>query len=129
MAGQEAVGAVSGAFSDTTRLSNPSAQHVSGDGVSLSEMARGMLSSISSLQTDFQADVVPAAQDSASISKIQESGRTEKTDPEHINESVKILTDQIEHSSQVQQQLTRFVMASSVSSSLGRNLNMFLRGQ
>lgn len=36
---------------------------------------------------------------------------------------------QVQQSAQVQQQLAQFVMASSVSSSLGRNLNMFLRGQ
>lgn len=129
MAGHDAISAVSNAATNPTHYANPTASLHGGQDISLSEMAKSMLSSVSELQSGFQKDVAPASQESAQVRELEASGQTERVDPQHVPEAAKILADQIEQSTQVQQQLTRFMMASSVSSSLGRNLNMFLRGQ
>jgi hypothetical protein len=129
MSSLESVGAISNASSQATHFANPPGQLHGGQDISMSDMARGMLSSITDLQNGFQQDVAPATQDVDAINAVQSNGPTESAGAEPISDAAKILADQIEQSTQVQQQLTRFVMASSVSSSLGKNLNMFLRGQ
>ncbi|MEM9341890.1 MAG: hypothetical protein AAGA87_02480 [Pseudomonadota bacterium] len=118
-----------GAISGVTNYANPTSPAQLGNDVSLSDMARELLSNISTMQSDFQNEVVPAAQgsDEALIASRPVEGADASGQP--VTDAAKALVDQIQQSTQVQEQLTRFMMASSVSSSLGRNLNMFLRGQ
>lgn len=119
------------AAAGTVRLDNPATQVGGGQGPSLSDMARSALSSVGGLQQDFQSGVVPQAGPEAGARAIQPvsvPGEAAAGQP-GMSGAVATLTQQIEASTRVQAQLTRFVAASSMSSSLGRNLNMFLRGQ
>jgi hypothetical protein len=121
MAGPDPIGALSSAAINPSKFANPaSAQTGATDQVTLSDMAQKMLSSVTTLQTDMQSAMQTGEQNTAMGSTAVD--KSEMT-------SLTMITDQIHRSTEVQQQLTRFVMASSMSSSLGRNLNMFLRGQ
>lgn len=116
-----------GAVNGVTNYANPTQAQVGND-VSLSDMARELLSNISTMQSNFQQEVVPSAQ--GSDEALVASRPVDTAQPgEPVTDAARALVDQIQQSTQVQEQLTRFMMASSVSSSLGRNLNMFLRGQ
>ena len=130
MAGHEAVSAVSGNLSDTIRFDNPT-QGVGDPGlVSLSDMAQNMLSRIGALQEGFETRVLSTGTtDNPAVSNVDKLAQSNEEGAGRFDSSIQLFAEQIEHSTQVQQQLTRFMMASSVSSSLGRNLNMFLRGQ
>lgn len=121
MAGPDAIGAIATATTSPTQFANPASKGAeASDQVSLSDMAQRMLSGVSELQTDMQQAMHPDPSGTTSVAEA--SGKGEMG---HLA----MLSDQIHRSAEVQQQLTRFVMASSMSSSLGRNLNMFLRGQ
>lgn len=131
MAGQDAVTAISGGLPDSIRLENPTSFQTDPGMVSLSEMAQNILSRIGTLQEGFEATVLPTASpdSQAHVGKVDELSQAREPAENKFDASVTLLAEQIQHSTQVQQQLTRFMMASSISSSLGRNLNMFLRGQ
>ena len=127
MAGHDAVGAIANTLSDVTRFSNP-AVDPNGPEVSLSEMAQGILNNISDLQSGFD-QTIPSGEQAHAVPKADPAGESAATGNDAVADSMQALVHQMDQSMAVQQQLTRFVMASSVSSSLGRNLNMFLRGQ
>lgn len=121
MAGPDPIGAIGGAAANPTHFANPaSSAHGATDQVTISDMAERMLSNVTTLQTDMQSAMQTGQQNTA-----VNSGAVDNAEIT----SLSMITDQIHRATEVQQQLTRFVMASSMSSSLGRNLNMFLRGQ
>jgi hypothetical protein len=101
----------------------------------LSDMARGVLSKIGELQAGFEQNVASAIRPGESAMETGLSGTgaaaapTQTSGAERTLASVQSYADQIQQSTVVQTQLAKFVMASSISSSLGRNLNTFLKGQ
>ena len=125
------VGAVQGssALSSAQHLANPVKS--AGDGPSLSSMASATLRGLGQMQADFSQGVkgVPGTEKASSGQVVN---RTEAaTDPatQGVEKAAKIMSEQMETTMRAQEQLVKFVAASSISSSLGRNLNMFLRGQ
>ena len=124
------VGAVQGssALASTQRFVNP--VRPGGDDLSLSSMARATLRGLGSMQAEFDRGVqgVPGADGPKSGQVVN---RSEPVDPSTtgMEKAAQVMAEQIETATRAQEQLVRFVAASSVSSSLGRNLNMFLRGQ
>ena len=124
------VGAVQGssALTSTQRFANP--VQPTGDDLSLSSMARSTLSGLGSMQAEFDRGVqgIPKGEHAGSGQVVN---RSEPADPSvtGVEKAAKTMGEQIETATRAQEQLVRFVAASSVSSSLGRNLNMFLRGQ
>lgn len=129
MSSLDAVGSISNAATGATHLNNPSMPQLGSQDVTISEMAKGMLATITDLQKGFQQEVAPTAQNSSAIDEFTRTPVADSTEATHVVDATKILADQIQQSTKVQEQLTRFMMASSVSSSLGKNLNTFLRGQ
>lgn len=121
-----------GAVGGTMHMANPGAAS-GGSPMSLSEMAQSALRGVGGLQSQFQTGAVAQARPEPMTVALQPGGSAPGTaaakSEAAIGDSAQMLAAQIESSSQVQAQLTRFVAASSMSSSLGRNLNMFLRGQ
>ncbi len=110
------------------QFANPAQSLQPGDAPSLSAMGQSMLSGIGRMQSEFDGGVRAAfAPTPDSVASPPATTPQEASD--RIQEAARLFAEQIEASTRVQEQLTRFVMASSVSSSLGRNLNMFLRGQ
>lgn len=115
------------------KVSNP-AMFAGEQNLSLSDMAQSALKSVSSMQSGFQNQL--AAQPKFEVKSFEGNGvnaTMSKSSAQNPADSVAAatlkLTEQIEKSGVLQAQLTRFVAASSISSSLGKNLNMFLRGQ
>lgn len=115
------------------RVPNPGQE---GD-VFLSRAAEATLSKLSQMQSEF-AKVAQANATNASVAPPQAQaasagGHTVGADgakPEvDLAKSMSEAARSINSAAAVQQQLAQFVVASSVSSSFGRNLNMFLRGQ
>ena len=104
-----------------------------GSDVFLSRAAEAALSKLSQMQADFtrisEANT-PTASSGTEVSQGQpvtiEGGQS---DVAQLSNSMGDMARSIHASAVVQQQLAQFVVASSVSSSFGRNLNMFLRGQ
>ena len=123
------VAGVASVGSQTLQFQNAPAATGSGPEAGLSDAARGILASISDLQAGFQKDVVPTAGARGETAATGVHGAEAPKGDAAIEDAASMLAAQIEQSTAVQQQLAHFVMASSVSSSLGRNLNMFLRGQ
>lgn len=112
-------------------------RNVSGDAmeatkVELSETAREALASLGSLERGLQVDLDAAAAlretDLASMKERAENV-AESSDAETLASAQFAMAQQMDIAVRVQQQLTQFVMVSSVSSSFGKNLNTFLRGQ
>lgn len=121
---------LSGASSMTKLFENPlGGAEGAGQTPSLSHMAEAALSGIEKLQADMGNGMKPAAEPAPTIDAITRPGEADRVPEGMLGAQAQILAEQIQASTQVQMQLARFVMASSVSSSLGRNLNMFLRGQ
>ena len=131
MAGHvDAIGAVQGNMgTEPLHLSNPGSIPGEGQGLSLSAIAEQALGSIGSLQDGFSQGVTPSQSPGQAIDNIQRTGAGEGVHPQQTDMNSVALMEQIQASTNVQTQLVRFVTASSISSSLGRNLNMFLRGQ
>jgi hypothetical protein len=111
-------------------LQNPEA----GSDTFLSRAAEATLSKLSQMQAEFtrvseasapRANALSSANAPGSGSGIG-VGQGEAVD---LAKSMGEVARSIHATSAVQQQLAQFVVASSVSSSFGRNLNMFLRGQ
>lgn len=96
---------------------------------SISRIAEAALDGIRTLQLDLDGGLGAATRPEPSVQSMPRVGAGEGVPEGLMAEHAQILADQIAASTQVQAQLVRFVMASSMSSSLGRNLNMFLRGQ
>ena len=105
------------------RLANPGGGE--GDGLStMSDMAKQALSEIGRLQSGFAANVTPAMQPGPAMDGVRAGAEANPA-----LDQARVLAEQIEQTTKVQTQLVQFVMASSISSSLGQNLNTFLRGQ
>ena len=119
-----------GAISSSTfvRLPNPGQE----GGVSLSKAAEASLQKLGQMQNEFQ-DVAKATE--AIKTRVLDTNpgsglATDTSEGRHdLAHAAKEVAASIEASAQIQAQLAQFVLASSVSSSFGRNLNMFLRGQ
>jgi hypothetical protein len=128
----EATAGVSQSAAHQMRVENPSqALHGPGQEIGLTDVAKQTLAGIENLQAKFQSTLASTEASSsglpAGIGPAGEATATEASDP--AIRTAERLVAQIEQSTQVQAQLAQFVMASSMSSSLGNNLNMFLRGQ
>lgn len=111
------------------QLNNPAVSPNKPDPSGLSEAAQTALNSVGEMQLDMQKSL-----DASNERRAQALSETNNSSvPDSANEAVaeasRAIQTQMEVSLRVQQQLTRFVMVSSVSSSFGKNLNMFLRGQ
>lgn len=92
----------------------------------MSDFARATLSQVNEMQTSYNREVRAAQETSQKVA----SADPATLEPDmRLAEAARAMGGQIEAATRVQEQLARFVMASSVSSSFGRNLNMFLRGQ
>jgi hypothetical protein len=117
-----AISAIASSAQPMVRVPNPAGGE---GGLSLSEAARGTLSSLGQLQADFAREAQRATQMKPEAVEAQ-AGPSGSPD---LMKAAHTMADQIEASTQVQAQLVKFVAASSISSSFGRNLNMFLRGQ
>lgn len=111
------------------RISNPAGLAAEGGDLSaMTAAAERALAGIGRLQQGFEANVAPSAEGQNGVSAMTGSDPARAAENDTMNQA-RMMIDQIEQTTQVQAQLVQFVMASSVSSSLGRNLNMFLRGQ
>ena len=124
-----AVGASNG--SATLRFTQPAGDSsaVTGE-LSLSDAARSALKSISNMHASFDSATAAVENQPKTIGPALEAARSTAEHPaDAVADVAKVVSAQIESSIQVQEQLAKFVMVSSVSSSFGRNLNMFLRGQ
>lgn len=98
--------------------------------LSLSDAARSALDSIGKMHANFDKASASVDAQPRTVSVGLDASRTTEAHPgDAVSEAAKVVSQQIESSMRVQEQLARFVMVSSVSSSFGRNLNMFLRGQ
>lgn len=107
-------------------VTNPAVDRTSK--VEISESAKAALDQIGQMQNSFVADM--DAHKVATEVDLQASMSKPGMTPEAmLAESVEAMRMQTETSRAVQEQLTRFAMVSSVATSFGRNLNMFLRGQ
>ena len=96
----------------------------------LSDAAKSALSSIGDMQTDLQKNLdLNNERRAQALSETKSASGENLSQTEAISEAARTIQTQMEVSLRVQQQLARFVMVSSVSSSFGRNLTMFLRGQ
>ncbi len=111
------------------QLNNPAASPNRAEASGLSEAAQSALNSVGEMQQDmqksFDASNERRAQALSETNNASASGSGSQT----VADATRAIQTQMEVSLRVQQQLTRFVMVSSVSSSFGKNLNMFLRGQ
>ena len=111
------------------QLENPGVSPNKPDPSGLSEAARSALSSVGDMQTDLQKNLDVAEERRVEALSDTKSTSVPGSTAEALSEAARAIQTQMEVSIRVQQQLTRFVMVSSVSSSFGKNLNMFLRGQ
>lgn len=105
-----------------------------GSDLFLSRAAENTLAKLSQMNAEFNRVSAASAprpeaisQSSASVRNAQ--GGTGQSDAVDLANSMEEVARSIHATTAVQQQLAQFVVASSVSSSFGRNLNMFLRGQ
>lgn len=105
---------------DGLRLANPTEGGAGGMPV-LSAAAKSALAGIERFQGGFAADVAPSVKPQAGAGTVPDAGSG--------LDQARMLVEQMQQTTRVQAQLVQFVTASSISSSLGRNLNMFLRGQ
>jgi hypothetical protein len=105
-----------------------------GRDIFLSRAAEATLSKLSQMQAEFarvadtvapRATALSEAPGPGAGARVQE-GQTGAAD---LARSMEEVSRSIHATTAVQAQLAQFVVASSVSSSFGRNLNMFLRGQ
>ena len=111
------------------QIENPAASPNKPDPSGLSEAARSALDSVGDMQADLQKNLDVANERRAEALSETKSASVPGSTSEALSEAARAIQTQMEVSIRVQQQLTRFVMVSSVSSSFGKNLNMFLRGQ
>lgn len=96
----------------------------------ISGLADSILSGIGKLQTQMNSGLAePMSNPQSAVQSMSRPAEGDRVPDGMVGEQTQILAEQIEASTRVQTQLVQFVMASSMSSSLGRNLNMFLRGQ
>ncbi len=117
-----AISAIASSTQPMVRVPNPAGGE---GGLSLSDAARNTLSSLGQLQADFARE----AHRATGMKPDAMATPTEASGAPDVMKAAHTMADQIEASTQVQAQLVKFVAASSISSSFGRNLNMFLRGQ
>lgn len=111
------------------QLNNPAVSPNKPDPSGLSEAAQSALSSVGEMQKDMQKSFDASNERRAEALSDANRPSMETSTSEAMSEATRAIQMQMEVSLRVQQQLTRFVMVSSVSSSFGKNLNMFLRGQ
>lgn len=136
----EGVGAVAlggppagaGLGSGGLRFENPAPAE--GGGLhALTDVAQRTLDGIGRFQASFDAALAPVSTGPQAGTKVPRGADGTGSDgaaaPGEAMDQVRLMMEQMEQASRVQAQLVQFVTASSVSSSLGKNLNMFLRGQ
>ena len=111
------------------QLNNPVVSPNKPDPSGLSEAAQSALSSVGEMQLDMQKSLDASNERRAQALSETNGPSMQDSASEAVSEASRAIQTQMEVSLRVQQQLTRFVMVSSVSSSFGKNLNMFLRGQ
>lgn len=125
--GIEAAAGVTQGNAQAIRVENPAFQGL-GQDIGLTDVAKQTLAGIENLQAGFQGTLATTEASSSGMpASVGAAGEVGSTDS--AMQTAERLVAQIEQSTQVQAQLAQFVMASSMSSSLGNNLNMFLRGQ
>lgn len=101
----------------------------------MSDMAQKMLNRLGDLQADFDvnrgADMAddPLNATRAVQTETAMMGAPSRPETPGLAEAMTRMGQQMENSVAVQAQLVQFTLATSMSSSLGKNLNMFLRGQ
>lgn len=92
-----------------------------GMGTGLSDTAQAALSRVAEMQTEFRMETARAQDLRPDLSR--------PTDGSAMEDLTARLVQQMETSTRIQAQIAEFTMAASISSSFGRDLNMFLRGQ
>lgn len=99
--------------------------------VNLSDAANDALEGLQALKENLQTELDSAQSLREADLQADRSGASngEQDRTNSLAEAQMSMREHMEVSIRVQQQLAQFVMVSSVSSSFGRNLNMFLRGQ
>ena len=102
--------------------------------VFLSRAAEATLNKLSQMQSEFakvaQANAPGASAAAPQATSTPAGGQAAAASSDaDFAKAVTEVSRSFNSAAVVQQQLTQFVLASSVSSSFGRNLNMFLRGQ
>lgn len=123
-----------GAAANVQKFANPTAASFDPK-LEMSDMAQKMLERLGNLQKDFavnrstHAGLQPLDAARAIQSETAMVGSTSVVPPPTMAESMIQLTNQTDNAMSVQNQLLKFTMASSISSSMGKDLNMFLRGQ
>lgn len=105
----------------------PNPDVTSGESTAMSAVARSTLDAIGSLQSGF--DALPQQGTEAPEATVEIQPASEAVPEMTPEASMQVMADQFQTAIDTQMQLAHFSMTSSVSSSLGRNLNMFLRGQ
>lgn len=95
-----------------------------GTGIGLSEAAQQALARIAEMQVEYRADAAAAQGDMQ-----RHANPVSEAENSTMEDLAARLVQQMETSARVQQQIAEFTMAASISSSFGRDLNMFLRGQ
>lgn len=112
-------------------IHNPAAESKGGQEVALSDAANEALSKLKNIESNLQNDLDAARElrerDMAGPAEGL-GGDTGKA-LDRIEQMRMRMAEHMDVSVRVQQQLAQFMMVSSVSSSFGKNLNMFLRGQ
>lgn len=104
-----------------------------GSDLFLSRAAEATLSKLSQMQAEYsRVSAASAPREDAFPGTAPATGgarAAEQSEAADLARSMEEVARSIHATTAVQQQLAQFVVASSVSSSFGRNLNMFLRGQ
>ncbi len=114
---------------NTMRVTNPELSRSTD--FTLSDAAKSTLDMIGKMQGDYNREISAARDVSsgAQSPQIKADGASPDMPADRMVAAAELMGRQIDASARVQEQLAKFVMASSVSSSFGRDLNMFLRGQ
>ena len=116
--------ALSGAQPSLVEFQNPT--DAPGAAPALSEVSRSILETVGEMQTSYLRET--SAAENVSANRAAEA--TEADAPgEKMLEAAERIAAQMDAATRVQEQLTHFVMASNISSTLGRHLNLFLKGQ
>ena len=115
-------------MSGAAHMANPAGRAGHGAPV-LTEVAQSALQGLERFQGKFAADIALAEQPQTGVAAMRDAGAGTDVAPNQAMDQARMLVEQMQQTTKVQMQLVQFVTASSISSSLGRNLNMFLRGQ
>ncbi|GLS81606.1 hypothetical protein [Paracoccus marinus] len=110
------------AVTDLSAASAALAQPATQNQPQLSDFAQRALDGLGQMHSDYQSGSMAIRQEMDRPVAITGSG------PEMLSQQIEAMRSQSRMAIQVQQQIVQFTLATSVSSSLGNNLNSFLKG-